>query len=181
MSCVVAMTNGKTVWMGGDSAVTDNETVTIVNNRKVVLVGDILLGHVGGLRPGQVIEHTKSLQRKRGNKPVDQYVYEWLEAARSQVIKVCPFDSEDEEDLGTQDPDVTFLLGHAGRIYLVDRSWTLIDVAATYFAIGLGAPFAMGALTQLANQPEEDAVRTALEVSALFCPSVAAPFYVLKK
>lgn len=73
--------------------------------------------------------------------------------------------------------DGRLIVAARGRLWLCDDTDFLLPIRDSFFAIGSGSPYAMGALAASAGGGASMAARVkhAVEVSARYCPSVRAP------
>lgn len=186
MTCIVAITDGSTVLMGGDSCVAYPSIRITAKHRKVILrVGEKDnapwgIGFAGSFRSGELAEFFLKLPpvpRNLGDlrKVMSCEVGEqWRVLCKEKELR-----SKDDDDAGVEN-DGRLLIGVSGRIFEVCVDSSVIEHSEPFLAIGSGMPFAMASLaTSLKIRPQadkEDHLRLALECAARFGESICEPF-----
>lgn len=74
-----------------------------------------------------------------------------------------------------------FIIGMCGKIYVIERDFSVSQLECDYAAIGAGQQVAEGALyaTQHTKTSMRKRIMTALEAAAEHCVGVKSPFYTL--
>lgn len=155
-------------------------------NGKVAVNGKYLLGAAGDMRAINLLHHVyqpPTIPVGTHGKKLDQFF----------TSKVIPSIRECFEQQGYALPDTdkkehiaeqasTILVSLVGSIYVVEGDYSWVSDAQNFYALGTGAPYALGAL-QVAkgkrkltiSQARTLAIK-ALTVAAKFDPHTAAPF-----
>lgn len=179
MTCIVALTDGKRVVMGGDSAGVAGLELQVRDDRKVFRSGPYTVGFTTSYRMGQVLNFLTPLPPpQRDVEPMRFMVAEFVEAAR-QSFKHAGFCRKDNE----KDYGGIFLVGFDGQIFEVQDDFQVVKPAKPYTAIGSGGRVALGALHALEDIPEltlRERAQRALEISECWSASVRAPFYFVE-
>lgn len=168
MTCIVGFSNGKTVWIGSDSAGSTTDTIEIVRSpKKVFQVGEMLIGYCGSIRMGQILQchldmASLPVQPKKSKKyptDMDYLIKVFVEEVREK-FKTFGFTSTYGED-NNQEYGGFFLVGYRGRLYKVESDFHIsrrspclcghsennpLKKQITIDSLGSGAPFAIGSL-----------------------------------
>lgn len=181
MTCIVGITNKTRVWLGADSAASDDSgSIETRKDPKIFKKGDFLIGYAGSFRIGQLLRY-KFTPPKKGRGRVDIYQYmvsEWMDALRKVVKDAGAIKVEDnlEEMTGC-----SIMVAYKGRLFIIDEDFQVGEVTHPYAAIGSGAATALGSLystNKIITLKPEERIQLALEASSTFCTTVRAPFNV---
>lgn len=177
MTCIVGLVHRGTVWMGADSASTDDSTYICVKNTKVYHSNKMIVGYTSSWRMGQLLQN--SIQFPSHRPGMDDLAYittVFLDAVLTCFKKKGFAKIENNEASGG-----TFLVGYRGHLYSVNDDFGVEAPIAPYASCGSGqyhANGAMHALTRTNLSPKVKILR-ALEASAAFNCGVRAPFHVI--
>ncbi len=190
MTCIVAVTNGQDVVIGGDSAAVGGIELRHWAGPKVFQVGSYAIGFTTSFRMGQILQYETALPEPQAGTGPD-------ELERFIVTEVIPVLRQSFEDHGfgkkmrrTLPPESSiteegqsiggaFLLGIAGQIFEMRQDHYLARPLAPYAAVGSGAQIALGALYALEAFPDldlKDRAGKALAAAKEYCPHVREPF-----
>ena len=173
MSTVVGLKTDAGVWIGCDSrASTEDGEVRPIVAEKIFNNGHYLIGFIGSVRGGQIINPEYFNPPKR--------VFDWPDS----LIKQC----EDKNCLGVTEQQTAIMLCNyvigdmrTGKLYeiLIDFQMNEIEEMT---AIGSGSNFAFGSLytTRELNINGEKRVMTALETAQYFDAATGGPLKVKK-
>lgn len=187
MTCIVALIDSNKVYMGGDSAASDDKTGLIVQRTdpKVFKIGQYGIGFTDSFRMGQILQY--------GWKP-PVYTPTKNNANLEKFMKTKFVDSVKEAfqsngygkfGAGTDEGDEggVFLIAVAGtgRIFNMESDFHIGECDVPYMAEGSGQELALGSLfsTGAVKTPRKR-VRTALEAAAKFKMSVRGPFTIIE-
>ena len=173
MTCIVGISDGKNVYIGGDRGASDDSAIISIAQSKVIVNGDWIYGYSGSLGNGQLFDF---LNFPATIKKTDD-VYKIIR------FNLVPQLKELFETHGsTKDDDATdYLIGVKGRLFeLSSEDWGVAEVKET--AIGSGGNFALGSLfsTQDIENPIVR-VTIALNAATTYSPTCQGPldiFYV---
>lgn len=178
MTCIAAVTDGKTVWMGGDSAGSNGYDVTVRRDPKVFRRGEFLMGFTDSFRMGQLLMCKLSPPTPREGQNLYEFmVTDFIDAVR-QCFKDGGFARKDSE----REKGGTFLVGYRGRLFEVESDYQVGETDDPYDAVGCGEAFAKGvfyALRSMGSMTPSDKIVAALEAAAHHSEGVRGPFTIL--
>ena len=171
MTCIAAVRDGKRVWIGGDSAVTDSSSALydVVLKSKVFRLGDgeYLAGVAGDLAVVQAIRYklVTPLAPKDCSEPLGFVVKDFLPRLHTALDLIA-------------EPDFDLILTFGGHLFSVSSSFAVLQ-HDDYATAGAGAQVALGALASTPHLSPLDRVRNALRIAAKHVEGVREPFDVL--
>lgn len=176
MTCIVAIGDGSSVYMGGDSASAD-DSGNFVSSRKepkIFIKGDYIIGYAGSFRFGKVVQHL-FMPPKPDASNLDKFLNTAFVDALREVCETSKVDPSSEDDSSEM------LVGVRGRVFEFCNDWHLGEDINNFNAIGSGANFAMGSLYSTRRLKSNNArIKLALESSETFCQTVKGPFTYLE-
>lgn len=177
MTCVVGWLQDGEVWIGADSAGTNDQWELIVgSDPKVFRRGDFLIGFTSSFRMGQLLCYRlEPPERPAGMEPHEYMATLFVDAVR-ECLKAGGFARKDSE----VESGGAFLVGYAGRLFCVEADYQVSQSAAPFAAVGCGAQVARGALEVLktATLTPEEKLREALRAAEQWCAAVRGPFII---
>jgi ATP-dependent protease HslVU (ClpYQ) peptidase subunit len=179
MTCIVAIAQNGTVYMGSDHAASDDKTGWILSRRepKVFKVGQYGVAFTDSFRMGQILQYNWNPPKytpTKTNSGLDKFMRTKFIDSVKQAFKDNGYGTigGSEEDSGG-----IFIIGVEGRIFTIDEDFHVGENIVNYMAEGSGAFFALGALHATKNQKNPKMrLKAALEASAEFSMSVSPPF-----
>ena len=194
MTAIVAVTDGRTVVLGGDSAGTKGHDLCRRADPKVFVAGSYAIGFTTSFRMGQILRYATDFPEpvpSAGPEEMERFmVTELVPAVRRAFVengygKTARLSSPRDPGLTEEGQEIggLFLVGVAGQIFEVRRDFQVARPAFAYSAIGLGAPVALGALFALESWPDlsvRDRVSKALAASESYCAAVRGPFHFVE-
>ena len=176
MTCIVALSHGGKVYMGGDGAAVD-ENSTIVSSRKEpkIFINDgYIIGYSGSFRFGKVVQHSFNPPKPRGN-DMDKFLNTEFVASLREACEAAKVDPSSEEDSSEM------LVGVNGVIFEFCNDWHFGEDINNFNAICSGSSFALGSLYSTRQRTSPNArIRLALESAERFSSSVRKPFTILE-
>ena len=173
MSCIVGLVDNGKVFIGGDSAASNDTFIQTLQAHKVFRVGPVLIGCAGSHRVLQILRHKLDLEESalETEEYVVSHVIEKIRETFKEkgVLQALP---EGEEFEGT------FLLGYKGRLFTVCSDFSAQEYVDGCDSIGSGREYALGSMAATYQLPPEERIILALTVAARYSPSVCQPFYV---
>jgi hypothetical protein len=173
MTCIVGISDGKNVTLGGDAAAssaTDRELYTL-RTEKVFAAGEYLVGYCASYRAGQIA----------------QYQVEWPTPPEEKDADLCRFVVNAVVPVlckalggGPTHPG-QFLIGLRGHLFSIANDFSATELEETWIAIGSGRMPAYGALYAMEDSqldPKTKA-RRALEAAERYTNNVRRPFVVI--
>jgi hypothetical protein len=179
MTCIVAIAQGGTVYMGSDHAASDDKSGWILSRKdpKVFKVGQYGIAFTDSFRMGQILQYSwvpPKYTSTKTNSGLDKFMRTKFIDSVKQAFKDSGFGTigGSEEDTGG-----IFIVGVEGRIFTIDEDFHVGENVVNYMAEGSGGMFALGALHATKHQKNPRMrLKAALEASAEFSMSVAPPF-----
>ena len=179
MTCIVAIAQNGTVYMGSDHAASDDKSGWVMSRKepKVFKVGQYGIAFTDSFRMGQILQYNWSPPKytpTKTNSGLDKF----MRTKFIDSVKVA-FKDHGFGDIGGTDEDTggIFIVGLEGRIFVVDEDFHVGENVVNYMAEGSGGMFALGALHATKNQKNPKMrLKLALEAASEFSMSVAPPF-----
>jgi ATP-dependent protease HslVU (ClpYQ) peptidase subunit len=176
VTCIVAISDGKNVCMGGDSASVDEDS-SLVSSRKepkIFIKNGYLLGYAGSFRFGKVLQHTFN-PPKLSDDNIDKFLNTTFVNALRECCELNKVDPGSEEDSSEM------LVGVAGRVFEFCNDWHFGEDINNFNAIGSGTKFALGSLYSTRRLRSHNVrIQLALESAERFSTSVRGPFTILE-
>lgn len=170
MTCIVAMTDGKTVHMAADRGANDGMTIMRLAKPKIHKNGEYLIGYAGSMSGGQLLQSIAlpAIPKK-----------ELHSFMRTGFVKALR-DAIDNYGIGTSPDDESLILvACRGRIFEISPDdWSVAEWETC--SIGSGAPFALGAIYALKDEALETPnleyiVKTAVWAACEYSPTCKGP------
>lgn len=161
MTVIVGITDGTTVYIGGDRGVSDDVSILSLSRPKVHINNGWLFGYSGSLGVGQLMEIID--MPDAGEDPYKTLRTDVVSHMRSAIYLY-----------GSNDPEHTsdFIIGTQGRLFeLSTADWSVAEVNET--ALGSGSAFAFGSLYTTKDFPAsaEYRINMALEAAITCSPT----------
>jgi ATP-dependent protease HslVU (ClpYQ) peptidase subunit len=174
MTCIAAWTNGKTVWMGGDSAAIRGDERLIVATPKLLKRGEFIIGFSGLLEINQIIRSRLKIPNRPEHCSDEDYFENLFIPALQKAIASHGGLKDDDG----KEQTITILIGHRGQLYEVSHLQLAI-IGRHYHAIGCGEREAKTILESapIDSDPEE-IIKKALEISSRLTIGVEPPFII---
>jgi ATP-dependent protease HslVU (ClpYQ) peptidase subunit len=179
MTCIVAIAQNGTVYMGSDHAASDDKSGWVMSRKepKVFKVGQYGIAFTDSFRMGQILQYNWTPPKytpTKTNSGLDKFM-------RTKFIDSvkAAFKEHGFGDIGGTDEDTggIFIVGLEGRIFVVDEDFHVGENVVNYMAEGSGGMFALGALHATKHQKNPRMrLKLALEAASEFSMSVAPPF-----
>lgn len=182
MTCIVAIVDGTSVWMGADSASSTHDIVMTSKVDKLFELGGMLIGVAGSWRANQILRYHTGLPSRTEIQAQDPMLY------MVQVV-VPAYRSAMEEHAGryqnrSQDwQPGECLVAYAGRLFAISQDFHVNEAQDGHDAIGSGEAVARGSLhaTGLLVKGRPDLrIRLALEAAEAATPFTRKPFSIRK-
>lgn len=177
MTCIVALTENNTVYIGGDSAGVAGLSISIRNDEKVFQNGPFIMGFTSSFRMGQLLRFKFDPPKQT----VHQDDYQYMVTDFIDAVRHC----FSHNGFGDKDATMggTFLVGYKGKLYTIENDHQVGIPNVPYDAVGCGADLALGSLysTQGSKLTPEQRIVLALEAASTFSAGVAPPFLIMKQ
>lgn len=167
MTCIAAIIHDGSIYMGGDSAATSGNTQSERRDPKVFRSGDFIIGFAGSFRQGQLLAHSLIPPTQQNGQ--DAYAFmvtDFVDAVRACLVAgSCAREDGDE-----------FMVGYAGRLFVVHSDYQVAEKLVPYDAIGSGAEVALGSLCSTEHKPPRDRLLIALSAAEMWVSDVRGQF-----
>lgn len=168
MTCIVGISDGDNVYIGGDRGISDGDTILSMSRPKVGVRGDWIYGYAGDLGIGQLIEVIDL--PIIGDKD-DPYLLIMNEIIYSLHERIDLIIKNDE-------PQADFLLGCKGRLFeLNTEAWGIAEVQES--AIGSGSQISLGSLYTSIDNPPIYRIDKALDAAITYSTTCQGPKDIL--
>ena len=180
MTCIVAIAQNGTVYMGSDHAASDEKSGWIMARKepKVFKVGQYGIAFTDSFRMGQILQYSWSPPKytpTKTNSGLDKFMRTRFIDSVKDAFRSSGFGSVAQA--GAEDEGGIFIVGVEGRIFTIDEDFHVGENIVNYMAEGSGGMFALGALHATKNQKNPKLrIKAALEAASEFSMSVAPPF-----
>jgi ATP-dependent protease HslVU (ClpYQ) peptidase subunit len=183
MTCIVAIAQNGTVYMGSDHAASDDKTGWILSRKepKCFKVGQYAIAFTDSFRMGQILQYSWTPPKytpTKTNSGLDKFMRTKFIDSVKAAFKDGGYGS-----IGGSDEDTggIFIVGLEGRIFTIDEDFHVGENVVNYMAEGSGGQVALGALYATKNQKNPKLrLKAALEAASEFNMAVAPPFTYLQ-
>lgn len=178
LTCIVGVTDGKTVTIGGDSAATGEDSLFICTraDTKVWAADGWAFGFTSSYRMGQLLRYAFTPPPRA----VDQTLEHYMVTTFIDGVRQCLKDGGWVEIENSVESGGQFLVGHQGRLFSVCSDFQVAESVHSFDACGCGDLVALGALHALPKTlPPREKVRRALEVAQECSAAVRGPFEIV--
>jgi hypothetical protein len=177
MTCIAAVTDGKRVWMGGDSAGFAGTSLTVRADEKVFRNGPFLIGASGSFRMSNLVRYALDVPQMDPAADADRWMVTiFVDALRKTLDR----GGHSSKEHNSESIDGQFLVGYRGQLYIVESDYQVGRFRDPFGAIGCAADVALGALyvTRRQRGSQKARLRHALEASERFSSGVRGPFVI---
>lgn len=179
MTCIVAISDGNTVWMGADSAGSNGYTLQIRKDPKIYEVGEFLFGFTSSFRMGQILGH----KFNPPSHPEEMSNYGYMVGLFIDALRGTLKDLGYARNISGEDHGGVFLVGYRGDIFRIESDYQVAQSIHSYNSVGCGEDIAFGALYALNNieiKPSKK-LKLALSAAESFSAGVRGPFSIVFK
>ena len=174
MTCIIGLQEDGIAYIGADSASASSWETRSSAIQKVFRCGEYIIGYTTSFRMGQILQH--NINYPVCDEPTEEFmVKEFVEIVRKGLKDFGYAHIESNEETSGQ-----FIVGVKGRIFEIGSDYQVGHTLDGILSVGVGYPFALGAMKSLQFMYPIDRIMHALEVSEYFSGSVKSPFTVLK-
>lgn len=174
MTCIVGFVEGKTVWIGGDSAGVGGYALTLRADLKVFRNGPMIFGFTSSFRMGQLLRWALTIPDHDPRVDIQKYMATTFVDAVRECLKTHGFAKKvlDVEEGGT------FLVGYRGQLFCVQDDYQVQLAIDPFDAVGCGHDIAKGALFATTHATGRERVVIALQAAERYSAGVRAPFHI---
>ena len=175
MTCIVAISDNKKVYMGGERGHSDSHTIVSSTRPKIFDVGSYLIGYAGNSGIGQAVVYNFEFPPIGKTNKIDKHMLQvFIPQLRSFFIDNNIKLPENDDD------NASFIVGVRGRVYEIDLS-DFQCVEYDEVCIGSGGSYAYGALYSNRDYEPLDRIRGALKAAIHYSPTCSYPIDILEK
>lgn len=173
MTCVVGVTDGSRVWMGGDSAGASGWSLSLRSSSKVFVRAPFVMGFTSSFRMGQLLRWSLQVAEPEGD--LEQFMCTTFIDAVRKCLKDGGFAKKDAD----QEEGGVFLVGVAGRLFTVHSDYQVSEQIVSYAAVGCGDDIALGVMYATAHLAPEHRLQVALDAAERHSAGVRGPFTIV--
>lgn len=167
------------VWMGGDSAGSNDNNVWARTDSKVWTHSEMVLGFAGSFRARDILRYQMALTMPAAGDDLDNYMRTVFVPAMQESYRSNGFMARWQE--GNDKSLAQLLVGLRGRVFGVGPDFSVGSWNTDYAAIGSGTREAQGSLFSTRNWTDPKArIFEALEAACLYVPSVSGPYHFVR-
>lgn len=172
MTCIVGVADGKNVYMGADSMVSDGSLKAMFAEGKLWRLGEMIVGGCGDVRPEQILLHHLKMPAHPRTMPAAKYLVTRVVPAMKKLLDAHGALTKQGQIRGGG----SMMVGYRGELYSIGCDLSVIVAADRYAAEGSGRDFALGSLHGSNALGPLDRLTRALEAAAHHELHVAPPF-----
>jgi ATP-dependent protease HslVU (ClpYQ) peptidase subunit len=172
MTCIVGISNGDNVYIGGDRGISNNDNILSLCRPKVAKNGEYIIGYAGSQGVGQ-LSHIMTPP------VIGKDVEKTLRTTFIKSLKTI-IEEFGPSNLTESDNHTDFLVGCKGRLFEISTNdWSVSELE--YSAVGSGANIALGSLytTSLYEVGIKERVQIALDSAISLSPTCQGPIDIL--
>lgn len=172
MTCIVGMSNGDNVYIGGDRGISNNDNILSLCRPKVAKNGEYIIGYAGSQGVGQ-LAHIMTTP------VIGKDIEKTLRTSFIKSLKTI-IDEFGPSNLTESENHTDFLVGCKGRLFEISTNdWSVSELE--YSAVGSGSNIALGSLytTSLYDLSIKERVQIALDSAIALSPTCQAPIDIL--
>lgn len=168
MTCIVGITNGAEIILGGDRGASDDSSIISMAQPKVYTRDEWIYGYAGTIGIGQLMNYITL-------PPPDGDIQRLIRLEIVEALK----DSIDSFGREPDNHDTSWLIGSQGRLFeLSSQDWGVVEVYES--SIGTGNEICLGSLyTSIHNPDNKERVRIAMNAAITYSPTCQAPIDII--
>ncbi len=185
MTCIIALLDKGTLWMGGDSAIAAGSELRISKISKVFKRSyketEYIIGCSGSARIRQIMEYEMELPQAMApqqGKEVQIFVIQKFIPLLKAALEKNSFLQKKEGIEQIEDGKV--LLGLNGHIFRIDNFFHVLESEENFEAIGSGSSEAWGAMYATNGQEAKARLELALQAAESATTNVQRPFTIVQ-
>lgn len=181
MTCIIGLEANDKVYLGCDSAMVQNWSISYTKQPKIFKLGEFLIGIAGFPRTAQLLQYQLTLKPQLPSQKDFEYLCTEFSTSVKQVLAYNNHITNNDGD--NLIPESSLLFGYRKHLYQLDVNFQVTQTIDKFSAIGSGQDLALGAMAALNQQlsfwEPEEIVKYALGISAKYNICVAKPFKVM--
>ena len=175
MTCIVAISDGRRVYMGGERGHSDSHVITSSTRPKIFESGSYLIGYEGNSGIGQAVVYNFEFPPLGKTNDINKHMQRVFIPALRIFMKDSEIKLPENDDDGA-----SFIVGVKGRVYEIDIS----DFQCTEYeevSIGSGSIYAYGSLYSTKDYEPKNRIYTAINAAITYSPTCQGPVDYLEK
>lgn len=173
MTCIVGVSQGGRVCIGGDSAGVAGYALDVRADVKVFRNADYVMGFTTSFRMGQLLHHTFKPPTPPTTRLERFMVRDFIPAVMDCLETGGWLTSKNDRREGG-----TFLVGVRGELFGIWDDFQVGSSRDGYLAVGCGESYAIGSLHSTKGREPRARVKAALEAAAHHSGGVTGPFVI---
>lgn len=183
MTCIVGIVWQNKIHLGCDSYHGNNNHYKILDSIKIYKNGLFIMGHAGSSRFGQILRYAFEPPNRPKDYDNEKYLSTLFIDELRECMSKCGYQRKDDE---VESIDSLALIGYRGRLWILDRDYSISMAMQDGDAIGSGHIAAKAGMhiAKKTLSPEDPLyidkiLYCGLESSEYYTPKVKRPFYYL--
>lgn len=172
MTCIVAAVENDAVYMGADSAVTNEGDGYRYKftTPKLFKKNGLLFGFAGEFKTPSILlyEDWPEIETEDINKYLYELLTKWL-FKKCSKYKITSVENE------IASAEASLLIGSKDKLFLMDSSFVASEISRQFESIGSGCAYAMGAMHANNSKNINTKLTAGLTAAAYFCNTVGPP------
>lgn len=177
MTCIVALVQNGTVYMGADSAGASGYNLSVRADTKVFENGPFLIGFTTSFRMGQLLQY--AFQPPPHPEELGNHAY--MVTTFVDAVRQCFKDGGFSEKQKEAEIGGTFLTAYRGKIYSIQEDYQVGESLDAFNAVGCGADIALGSLYSTMAYDPFTRLKTALQAAERYSAGVCGPYTIIKQ
>lgn len=175
MTCIAGLIDNGVIYMGSDSAGVAGYEMQRRADPKVFLNNGFIIGFTSSFRMGQLLRYSFTPPARKENQELFAYmVTDFVDSVRECLKQGGYARVENNEDFGG-----TFLVGHKGKLFVIDSDFQVGEMLEPYAAVGCGQAYALGSLYSTDGKEPMERLQNALAAAEMFSAGVRGPFKIM--
>lgn len=176
MTCIVGLSEGGTVYIGGDSAGVGGLDLKIRRDRKVFVSGPFVIGCTSSFRMIQLLQYGFTLPVPKYEEGLMEFMAtRFIEAVRERFKAGGYAKKENEVEAAGN-----FLVGVQGRLFQVHSDYQVAEATDPFDACGCGEGYAIGVMYATTGESPVERITKALRAAETYSAGVRGPFHIEK-
>ena len=170
MTCIVAISDGKNVWMGGERGHSTKGWIGSSTQPKVYKVGEYLIGYSAIAGIGQQMVYNFDFQDYTPAEGTDPVYF----LMTNFIPRLKAYFKDNDINVVGEDIEADLLLGFHGRVYEINTGH-MYCTEYDHIATGSGYEYALGSLYSSTHLPPRERIELALNAAIAYSPSCQGP------
>ena len=176
MTAIVAIVEKGIIYIGGDSAGVNKDTLSIMTRKdeKVFINKDFIFGITTSFRMGNILRYSFEPPKQPNN--IDDIRY--MNTLFVDSIRDCFREGGffHQSDLG--EGGGVFIVGYKKHLYEIEADFQIAIPQDNYISCGCGHDICLGSLYSTKDREPKERIRIALEAAEKFSAGVRKPFVI---